>query len=207
MTEIIETNSGTPEVNSDKRVYEVSALFVPELTATELSQGVESLKNKLSTLEAEIISEGAPLHIALAYTVEKHINNKIRRADYAHFYWVKFALDAANVQTLEAFLKLEMGEKIIRYLLIKTERANTILTELTEAKIADIKNEELIDEVLGTDLKKETELEKADASSTITDLGGEEGLKTSEDIEKTMTDEETKKILEAAEDTKADIKN
>ena len=191
MTEIIETNSGTPEVNSDKRVYEVSALFVPELNEQELSQGVESLKTKLTALESEIISEGAPVHIKLAYTVEKHINNKIRRADYAHFYWVKFATLPENVKALEAFLKLEMGETIVRYLLVKAERANTVLTELTEARQADVKNEELIDEVLASDLKAETEAEKADAAGTITDLGGDKALKTSDEIAAEVLAEET----------------
>ncbi len=191
MTEIIETNSGTPEVNSDKRVYEVSALFVPELTPEGLSQGVESLKTKLTALESEIISEGAPVHIKLAYTVEKHINNKIRRADYAHFYWVKFATLPENVKALEAFLKLEMGETIVRYLLVKAERANTVLTELTEARQADVKNEELIDEVLASDLKAETEAEKADAAGTITDLGGDKALKTSDEIAAEVLAEET----------------
>ena len=191
MTEIIETNSGTPEVNSDKRVYEVSALFVPELNEQELSQGVESLKTKLTALESEIISEGAPVHIKLAYTVEKHINNKIRRADYAHFYWVKFATLPENVKALEAFLKLEMGETIVRYLLVKAERGNTVLTELTEARQADVKNEELIDEVLASDLKAETEAEKADAAGTITDLGGDKALKTSDEIAAEVLAEET----------------
>jgi len=191
MTEIIETNSGTPEVNSDKRVYEVSALFVPELSPEGLSQGVESLKTKLTALESEIISEGAPVHIKLAYTVEKHINNKIRRADYAHFYWVKFATLPENIKALEAFLKLEMGETVIRYLLVKTERANTVLTELTEARVADVKNEELIDEVLASDLKAETEAEKADAAGTITDLGGDKALKTSDDIAAELLAEES----------------
>lgn len=191
MTEIIETNSGTPEVNLDKKVYEVSALFVPQLSEAELSQGVESLKTKLASLESEIISEGAPVHIKLAYTVEKHINNKIRRADYAHFYWVKFATLPENVKALEAFLKLEMGETIVRYLLVKTVRENTVLTELTEARQADVKNEELIDEVLASDLKAETEAEKVDAAGTITDLGGDKALKTSDDIAAELLAEET----------------
>jgi ribosomal protein S6 len=191
MNEIIETNSGTPEVNSDKRVYEVSALFVPQLSEAELSQGVESLKTKLTALESEIISEGAPVHIKLAYTVEKHINNKIRRADYAHFYWVKFATLPENIKSLETFLKLEMGEIIIRYLLVKTVRENTVLTELTEARLADVKNEELIDEVLASDLKAETEAEKVDAGETITDLGGEKALKTSDEIAAEVLAEET----------------
>jgi ribosomal protein S6 len=82
------------------KVYEVSALFVPELEGEELSQTVDSLKQKLDKIsEANIISEGAPVHIKLAYTVEKHINNKIRRADFAHFYWVKFEAEAsANIK-------------------------------------------------------------------------------------------------------------
>lgn len=188
MSNIIDKNSGTPEVNqevetSTKKVYEVSALFVPELSSEELSQGVESLKNKLTYLESEIISEGAPVHIKLAYTAEKHINNKIRRADYAHFYWVKFATDPANIKNVESFLKLDMADKIIRHLLVKTVRENTVLTELTEASKADLKNEELIEEVLASDLKAETDAEKADADATITDLGGDKALKTSEEIE------------------------
>jgi ribosomal protein S6 len=184
MSNVIETNSGTLEVNeTNKKVYEVSALFVPELSVEELSQGVESIKNKLATLESEVISEGQPVHIKLAYTVEKHINNKIRRADYAHFYWVKFATEAANIKSLEQFLKLEMGEKIVRYLLVKTVRENTVLTELTEARQADLKNEALINEVLASDLKAETEAENADESKALTDLGGDVALKTSDEIE------------------------
>jgi ribosomal protein S6 len=158
------------------RVYEVSALFVPELEAPELSQTIESLKTKLQSLEANIISEGAPIHIKLAYTVEKHINNKIRRADFAHFYWVKFEVDSNYIKDIEAYFKLDLNEKCLRHLLVKAARENTVLTELSEAKIADIKNEELIEEVLSSDLKEETLAEKKDEGNTITDLGGDEPL-------------------------------
>lgn len=160
-----------------QRVYEVSALFVPELEGSELSQTIEALKNKLIGLEAEIISEGKPVYLKLAYTVEKHINNKIRRADNAFFYWVKFAVDAAKIKDIETYFKLDLNEKSLRHLLVKTVRENTVLTELTEAKISDAKNEELINEVLETDVK-EGEAEEG----TITDLGGDQPLKT-EDTE------------------------
>ena len=73
-----------------ERVYELSILFVPELQDSALSQAVADLKNHLSTLEVKIISEGAPTHIKLAYQVEKHINNKIKKVNFANFYWVKF---------------------------------------------------------------------------------------------------------------------
>ena len=114
-----DSNVGTP------KIYEVSALFVPELEAQELSQTVDAFKNKLKDLGAEIINEGQPVHIKLAYTVEKHINNKIRRADFAHFYWVKFEVDPSQIKALETFLKLDLNEKVLRYLLVKTVKENT----------------------------------------------------------------------------------
>jgi ribosomal protein S6 len=161
----IDSNVGT------LKVYEVSALFVPELDATALSQTIESLKAKLAALEANIISEGAPVHIKLAYTVEKHINNKIHRSDFAHFYWVKFEMDPSKVQALETFFKLDLNEKSLRHLIVKTVKENTVLTELTETKMADAKDDELIEEVINADLKEEVLAEKKDEANTITDLG------------------------------------
>jgi len=168
--EEIETNVGTP------KIYEVSALFVPELEATELSQTVDSLKTKLQGLEATIISEGNPVHIKLAYTVEKHINNKIRRADFANFYWVKFEVLPEKIKDIEAFFKLELNEKSLRHLIVKTVKENTVLTELTETNKADLKNEELIEEVLGADMKEEVAATPAEEPGTITDLGGDTPL-------------------------------
>lgn len=168
-------NEKDSNVGSDEKytqVYEVSALFVPELEGEALSQTVDSLKKKLTDLGSTIISEGAPVHIKLAYTVEKHINNKIRRADYANFYWVKFEVDPSKIKAVETFFKLDLAEKSLRHLLVKTIKENTVLTELTEAKIADIKNEELIDEVLAADTKEEV----AEEVGTITDLGDDTPL-------------------------------
>ncbi len=160
------------------RVYEISALFVPELEGSALSQTVDSLKGKLSGLEANIISEGTPVHIKLAYTVEKHINNKIRRADYAHFYWVKFEVDPAGIKAIEEYFRLDLNEKCLRHLTVKTLRENTVLTELTEIKVADLKNDQLIDEVIAADVKNEVVAE----AGTITDLGGDTPL-VKEDVE------------------------
>ncbi len=165
-----DSNVGVNETNT--KVYEVSALFVPELEGEALSQTVDSLKTKLKDLGAEIISEGAPVHIKLAYTVEKHINNKIRRADFAHFYWVKFEVEPGAIAAIETYFKLDLNEKSLRHLLVKTIRENTVLTELTESKVADIRNEALIEEVIGTDVKEVAATEEG----TITDLGGDTPL-------------------------------
>jgi hypothetical protein len=85
-------------------------------------------------------------------------------------------MDSSKVKDLENYFKLDLNEKVLRHLMVKAVRENTVLTELTEAKLADVKNEALIDEVLSTDLKNEELAEKADESLTITDLGGDEPL-------------------------------
>lgn len=155
-----------------ERVYELSVLFVPELNDEALNQAVADLKSQLTNLGANIISEGKPTHIKLAYQVEKHINNKIKKVNFAHFYWVKFDIDSAKVSEVKKYVDLRMLEIVMRHLIVKTVKENTFLTELTEARLADIKNDELIEEVIATDISE------ADDAGSITDLGGETPLET-----------------------------
>jgi ribosomal protein S6 len=151
-----ETIVGTP------KIYEVGALFVPELDAPVLSQAIDSLKKKISDLEGNIISAGEPVYIKTAYTVEKHINNKIRKAEFAHFTWIKFEMSPENLKDFDKFLSLNMGEQVLRYTLHKAIRANTQLTEMVGVK-GSMKEDKLIDEVL------ESKGEEADAASTQID--------------------------------------
>lgn len=146
-------------------VYEVSSLFVPELDSETLSQIIDSIKTKITDLEGSIISEGEPVYIKLAYEVQKSINNKIKKVNFAHFAWTKFFLSPTNVAEFEKFLNLTLGEKIMRYLIIKTVEENTVLTKLTEAKNTKA-DEDLIEEVVATDVTADAEV-----SDAVTDLG------------------------------------
>ena len=159
-----------------ERVYELSVLFVPELQDSALSQAVADLKSHLASLEANIITEGKPTHIKLAYQVEKHINNKIKKVNFANFYWVKFEIDSAKINEIKKFVDSKMNELVMRHLIIKTVKENTFLTEIAEAKLLDIKNDELIAEVIASDLTAEVAAEKVDEGNTITDLGGDKPL-------------------------------
>ncbi len=154
-----------------ERVYELSVLLVPELQDSALSQAVADLKTKLSDLGVNIIKEGGPTHIKLAYQVEKHINNKIKKVNFANFYWIKFEIDSFKIQDVKKFVDMKMNELVMRHLIIKTIATDTFLTDVAEARLEDIKNEELIEEVLNSDLSAEIALEKADEENTITDLG------------------------------------
>lgn len=165
-----------------ERVYELSVLFVPELQDSALSQAVADLKTKLTDLEVNIISEGAPTHVKLAYQVEKHINNKIKKVNFANFCWLKFEIDSSKIGEVKKFVDLKMNTIVMRHLIVKTVKDNTFLGELTEARLADIQNEALIEEVIAADLKDEAIAQKIDGENSITDLGGDKPLESANEI-------------------------
>jgi ribosomal protein S6 len=152
-------------------VYEFSALFVPELDNSALSQIVNSITKKVADLEGEIISEGEPVYIKLAYEVSKSINNKIKRINFAHFSWIKFSLAPKNVAVFEKFIKEVLAESVMRYLVIKAVRENTVLTKLTPAAMT-MADEALIEEV-EAEAAATVETETAVEVGAITDLGDE----------------------------------
>lgn len=159
MTETIENNVG------EGTIYEFSSLFVPELDNSALSQIVDSITKKITDLEGEIIATGEPVYIKLAYQVEKSINNKLKKVNNAHFTWVKFALNPAKVAEFEKFVKLDLNESTMRYLIIKTVRENTQLTKLTPATMT------MADEALIEEVEAEAATVEAEATDAVTDLG------------------------------------
>lgn len=159
MTETIENNVG------EGTVYEFSSLFVPELDNSALSQIVDSITKKITDLEGEIIATGEPVYIKLAYQVEKSINNKLKKVNNAHFAWVKFALNPAKIAEFEKFVKLDLNESTMRYLIIKTVRENTQLTKLTPATLT------MADEALIEEVEAEAATVEVEATDAVTDLG------------------------------------
>lgn len=160
MTETIENNVG------EGTIYEFSSLFVPELDSAALSQIVDSITKKITDLEGEIISSGEPVYIKLAYQVQKSINNKIKKVDFAHFAWVKFALAPNKLATFEKFVKEVLNESVMRYMIIKTIRENTQLTQLSAAELT-MADEALIESV---EAEAATTVDAVEPEA-VTDLG------------------------------------
>lgn len=113
--------------DSDNSVYEVGFLLVPEITEEKLPEVYGNLKNVILDTGAIAISEEFPKLISLAYTMERTINNKIERFNEGYFGWIKFEVDSSKVEGLEATLRLRTD--LVRHLLIKTVRENTIASK------------------------------------------------------------------------------
>lgn len=111
----------------DSRVYEISFIFDNKLDEEAALAKSNAIKQSIATLGGSFISEEAPYMRELAYEMTRVVNNVNVRFNEGYFGWIKFELDGPSVKELEKGLKLD--EQIIRYLIVKTVRENTVYTK------------------------------------------------------------------------------
>lgn len=105
-------------------VYEVGFHVVPTVSPENLPKEVDAIKAILGGAGATVISEEFPKLRNLAYTMIKPVGAARHRFDTAYFGWIKF--EGAKEVAAEIDKTLKASDKIIRHLLIKTVRENTI---------------------------------------------------------------------------------
>ena len=112
------------EERDDARIYEVGYLIVPTVPEERLGAEVTALKDILDRAKAIVISEEFPKMTNLAYAIRKAVAGKYHRFNTGYFGWIKFEVDAESAPAIDK--ELEKGENLLRYLLIKTARENTM---------------------------------------------------------------------------------
>jgi len=110
--------------NAELTVYELGYHVAPTLPEEKLPLEVGLVKEALEGVGVEVIGEEYPKHISLAYTIFKKTQNGNIKCNDAYFGWVKFSTEASNIALIKA--KIEKNENIIRFLIIKTVRENTM---------------------------------------------------------------------------------
>jgi ribosomal protein S6 len=118
----MENTNEDVEINS--RVYEVGYLLVPTISLEDLPTTYGNLKDLVVTLGGEIISDEMPKMINLAYAMTKVVQNVRNKFNTAYFGWVKFEMSTEKV--LELKKKFDIDPNVIRFLILKTIRENTI---------------------------------------------------------------------------------
>ena len=112
---------------NDKRVYELSFLLVPTIEEGELGVAYTNLKDMVASFGGEMIAGEMPKMTPLAYSMLKVVSNVRNKYNSAYFGWVKFFMDAEKV--LELKKKLDFESNVIRFLILKTVKENTIATK------------------------------------------------------------------------------
>lgn len=138
------------ELDLKTQVYEVGYLLVPTLGEEEVPAVYTSLKDLIVSLKGEIISDEMPRMIPLAYEMLKVIQNTRNRFNTAYFGWVKFEMDTESI--LELKKKLDLDSNIIRFLLTKTVKENTLAPKKFVSKEGGVRKRV-------TPLKKEENVE------------------------------------------------
>ncbi len=110
----------------DKQIYEVGYHLIGTLPEDEVSKEVTLIHSLISENRGNIISEGAPTLRQLAYEIAKKVETKSFRFNKAYFGWVKFELEASEILNIKK--KMEAMPNVLRFLIVKTVKENTMYT-------------------------------------------------------------------------------
>jgi len=121
-----EVKSKNKEISeeADSKVYELGYLLVPTIKEEDVPVQYGNLKELISGLGGELISDEMPKMIPLAYQMSKVVSNLRHKFDSAYFGWVKFVMEADKLLELKS--RLDSDTNFIRFLILKTVKENTI---------------------------------------------------------------------------------
>ncbi len=120
-----EENIQNQEQNDSLQIYEAGFIVDQTLPDAGVQEAVTAIKKAISDLAGSIISEEAPKKRDLAYTIIKSEDSRNKRYSSGFFGWVKFEIAADKIASIK--LMLEGDRRIVRFLLIKTVRENTLV--------------------------------------------------------------------------------
>lgn len=126
------------EINIDmteKRVYEASFHINPVLSDDKLESKFQSVKDVIGKASGEIIAEGAPYKLGLAYPIEGEVAGQKRIFDEAYFAWVKFEGGSDTMEAVNSALKSD--PEIVRFLTVKTLREETFVPRERAQSVSD----------------------------------------------------------------------
>lgn len=108
------------------QVYELGYHIVSTVAEENLPKEVEALKAIILADGGSLVAEGEPKLINLAYSMTKSVADVKKKFTSAYFGWIKF--ETKSELTKDIKKKLDASASVLRYLLIKTVRENTLYT-------------------------------------------------------------------------------
>ena len=106
------------------QVYEVGFHVVPSLSEEKIAQKAGDFRSLIEKNNGTVISEGAPKNQPLAYTLYKDVGSVRSKYDKAYFGWIKFEMPGSSIASVKD--AMDKDDQIIRHIIIKTVRENTL---------------------------------------------------------------------------------
>ena len=116
-------------------IYEVGYLVVPTMAEDKVTEEVSSIRALLEKTGATILAEDFPKLRPLAYTMERSTETKKNKFNEGYFGWIKFELPVASISNIKK--DFDKRPNVIRHLIIKTVRENTMYSNVLAAEAAE----------------------------------------------------------------------
>ena len=144
------------------QVYELGYHIVSTVAEENLPKEVLALKAIVLKDGGSLVSEGEPKLINLAYSMTKSVADIKKKFNTAYFGWLKFETKSELIPVIKK--AVDQNPHILRYLLIKTVRENTLYTPKLNVR-AQVKEEApKTKKSIKTDEVKATSVEEIDKS-------------------------------------------
>ena len=121
------------------KIYELGYHLIPTINEESLGVEVSKLQTIISENGGNIISEEFPQMKNLSYEISKVLENKYNRFNRSYFGWMKFEADSSVIGEIDK--KVTSNPSVLRFLIVKTVKENTIYTPKIISK-KEIKPEE-----------------------------------------------------------------
>ncbi len=117
---------------SGEKIYEIGYHIISSVAEEQIPAEVAKIKEYLAKEKAIIISEEIPKLRPLAYSIKKAFGGAYKTFDKAYFGFIKFDLptgqaglpEGGDITKIDE--KLKANENILRYIVVKTVRENTM---------------------------------------------------------------------------------
>ena len=129
--------------NEKVQVYEVGYHLVPTIAEENLAKEISAIKATLEKQGAKVISEEHPRSMALAYTIEKYFGTVKKKFHTSYFGWIKFEMSPSAIVIVKK--ELDTNDSVLRHLLIKTVRENTMFSQKLAEKELKAKKDKVLE--------------------------------------------------------------
>ena len=102
----------------EPRLYEVGYHILPTVAEEDIPGQTTVLRNAIESRGGNVVADGMPVMMTLAYPLARVIANKRKIYSTAYFGWMKFEMTPDQAESLKK--DLDANENILRFLLITT---------------------------------------------------------------------------------------
>ncbi len=162
------------ETGEKMTVYEVSYLLLPSLAVEQVPAKSLSLKEVIKKVGGELISDEDAILVDLAYPMTKVVTTVRHKVNKGYFGWIKFAIPSESeteTKGIEEVKKnFDADNEILRYLIIKTVRENTLINgkmKLVKKARREDSSEEVVEEEVSVDSVDDVVEEKVEEEVVV----------------------------------------